>query len=63
VLGLLAHGHGNGEIARRLYLSEGTVRNYASAIFFKLGVADRTQAALLALQLGVADLPARSDPS
>jgi DNA-binding NarL/FixJ family response regulator len=56
VLRLLAHGHSNGEIARRLYLSEGTVRNYVSAIFVKLGVTDRTQAALLALQLGLAEL-------
>jgi DNA-binding NarL/FixJ family response regulator len=56
VLRLLAHGLTNSEIARRLYLSEGTVRNYVSAIFAKLDVTDRTQAALVALRLGLADL-------
>jgi DNA-binding NarL/FixJ family response regulator len=56
VLRLLAHGLANGEIARRLYLSEGTVRNYVSSIFLKLDVTDRTQAALVALRLGLADL-------
>jgi DNA-binding NarL/FixJ family response regulator len=56
VLGLLARGLTNAEIAGRLYLSEGTVRNYVSAIFAKLGVPDRTQAAVLALRYGLADL-------
>jgi NarL family two-component system response regulator LiaR len=53
VLGLLAHGLSNADIAARLYLSEGTVRNYISAIFTKLGVTDRTQAAVLALRHGL----------
>ncbi len=53
VLGLLAHGLSNADIAARLYLSEGTVRNYVSAIFSKLGVTDRTQAAVLALRHGL----------
>lgn len=55
VLGLLARGMTNAEIAGHLYLSEGTVRNYVSAILEKLGVADRTQAAVLALRYGLAD--------
>jgi len=54
VLGLLAHGMTNAQIAKRLYLSEGTVRNYVSAILEKLEVADRTQAAVLALRYGLA---------
>jgi two-component system, NarL family, response regulator LiaR len=55
VLGLLARGMSNTEIASRLYLSEGTVRNYVSAIFAKLGVTDRTQAAVMALQAGLGE--------
>jgi DNA-binding NarL/FixJ family response regulator len=45
----------NTEIAGQLFLSEGTVRNYVSAIFSKLGVADRTQAAVIALRYGLTD--------
>jgi len=55
VLGLVARGLANAEIASRLYLSEGTVRNYVSSILAKLNVADRTQAAVLALRYGLAD--------
>jgi two-component system, NarL family, response regulator LiaR len=50
VLKLLAKGLSNGEIAEALNLSEGTVRNYLSTLFSKLGVSDRTKAAVLAIQ-------------
>ena len=56
VLGLLAKGLSNAGIAARIYLSEGTVRNYVSSILEKLGVEDRTQAAVLAIRWGLADL-------
>ncbi len=55
VLRLLANGQSNSEIAAQLFLSEGTVRNYVSGIFAKLGVTDRTQAAVIALRHGLAD--------
>jgi NarL family two-component system response regulator LiaR len=59
VLQLLVQGHNNPEIARRLHLADGTVRNYVSTILQKLGVADRTQAAVAALRRGLVDRPHR----
>jgi len=53
VLRLLARGLSNADIAARLYLSEGTVRNHVSAILAKLDVSDRTQAAVIAIQHGL----------
>ncbi|GAB4501075.1 MAG: response regulator transcription factor [Anaerolineales bacterium] len=53
VLRLIAKGFNNGEIARQLHLSEGTVRNHVSAILEKLGVSDRTQAAVIAIRHGL----------
>jgi DNA-binding NarL/FixJ family response regulator len=55
VLRLVARGFNNADIAERLYLSEGTVRNHVSAIFAKLEVADRTQAAVIAIQHGLGE--------
>ncbi len=55
ILRLIVEGMTNTEIAQRLFLSEGTVRNYVSAIFSKLNVSDRTQAAVLALRYGLVD--------
>ncbi len=53
ILRLIAAGLNNAEIAGRLHLSEGTVRNHVSTIFAKLNVADRTQAAILAIRHGL----------
>jgi DNA-binding NarL/FixJ family response regulator len=53
VLRLLAQGLSNVDIAQQLYLTEGTVRNYTSDIFKKLGVSDRTQAAIAAIRYGL----------
>ncbi len=53
VLALLATGATNREIAGRLFLSEGTVKNYISAILTKTGLRGRTEAALYALRRGL----------
>ncbi|MFE6970767.1 response regulator [Isoptericola sp. NPDC057653] len=52
VLRLMAQGWSNRQIARALYLAEGTVKNHVSAVLLKLGAKDRTRAVLLALQTG-----------
>lgn len=46
IIELVAEGLSNREIAAKLYLSEGTVRNYISTILEKLGLRDRTQLAV-----------------
>jgi DNA-binding NarL/FixJ family response regulator len=53
ILRLISRGLSNAEIADHLHLSEGTVRNHVSAIFSKLNVSDRTQAAILAIRHGM----------
>lgn len=50
----VGHGLSNKEISKKLYLSEGTVRNYISTILFKLDFRDRTQLAIWAIQTGIA---------
>jgi len=53
ILRLLAGGYSNKEIARTLFLAEGTVKNYVSNILDKLGTRDRTRAVLKAITLRV----------
>ncbi|MBO0791947.1 MAG: response regulator transcription factor [Ktedonobacteraceae bacterium] len=53
ILALVASGASNRQIAENLFLAEGTVKNHLSSIFGKLGVRDRTQAALKAKELGL----------
>jgi DNA-binding NarL/FixJ family response regulator len=60
ILGLIAAGRKNQDIANQLFLSLKTVRNYVSNIFTKLQVADRAQAMIRAREAGLGtdgDLP------
>jgi DNA-binding NarL/FixJ family response regulator len=52
VLGAIAEGKSNREIARLLHLSEKTVKAHVSSVLAKLGVQDRTQAAVYAVRHG-----------
>jgi DNA-binding NarL/FixJ family response regulator len=53
ILRLLAGGYSNREIAKAIFLSEGTVKNYVSDILDKLGTRDRTRAVLKAITLRI----------
>jgi len=54
ILSLISVGASNREIANTLFLAEGTVKNHVTNILGKLGVRDRTQAALKAKEMGLA---------
>jgi len=56
VLQLIAQGKANKEIARALSTSEATVKWQVRTILSKLGVQDRTQAAMIGLKRGIIDL-------
>ncbi len=60
ILGLLSEGRSNRDISRALFLSEKTVKAHLAAIFRKLGVTNRTQAAMAAVSMGIGPgLPGR----
>src|SRR5260370_42198319 len=59
LLHLIAQGHSNDAIARRLFLSGKTVRNHVSNIFSKLQLADRAEAIVRAREAGLASEPPR----
>ena len=72
ILELLVGGQSNKDIAVRLYLSEKTVKAHLAAVFRKLNVSNRTQAAMLALNMGLgtndaggtaAEAPAEESPA
>ncbi|GGG01299.1 DNA-binding response regulator [Paenibacillus albidus] len=52
VVAAIAEGHSNKEIAAKLFLSEGTIKNYITDILSKLGLRDRTQIAIFYLKNG-----------
>lgn len=56
VLRLVGQGSSNSEIARTLFISEKTAKNHLTHIFEKIGVTDRTQAALFAVRQGLVSL-------
>jgi DNA-binding NarL/FixJ family response regulator len=62
VLGLLVRGKTNQEIASSLSISKDTAKVHVRHIFAKLGVSDRTQAVVRALELGLAPYPKKSGP-
>lgn len=55
VLALLVKGHTNKEMAEAMFISEKTVKNHLTSIFRKLGVKDRTQAAVYSLKNNIVD--------
>jgi DNA-binding NarL/FixJ family response regulator len=55
VVGLVASGHRNKEIANKLFISEQTVKTHLSNIFQKLEISDRLELALYAMRSGLAD--------
>lgn len=63
ILRLIVAGRSNPQIARELYLAPGTVRNYVSALFQKMKVADRTRAAVEAVRRGLVPPPGEGNDS
>jgi DNA-binding NarL/FixJ family response regulator len=63
VLRYLSQGHSNREISRALFLSEKTIKAHLAAVFRKLGVTNRTQAAMAAVAMGIGPPPGLAEAS
>ncbi|HEX2240263.1 MAG TPA: HD domain-containing phosphohydrolase, partial [Actinomycetota bacterium] len=59
VLGLIARGHSNRDVARRLQVAEKTVGNHVEHIYAKIGSSTRAEASLFAMQHGLLDAVSR----
>ena len=59
VLRLVAQGRSNREIAAELFIAEKTARNHVERVYAKLGVNNRTQASLAAIDRGLASFPSQ----
>ena len=55
ILGMISQGYANKQVANKLNLAEVTVKKYLQEIFVKLGASDRTQAATMAVRMGLVD--------
>lgn len=56
ILQLVSQGLGNQEMAKRLFLSEKTIKNHMTNIFRKLSVSDRTQAVIYAIKNKIVEI-------